>query len=459
MTDSVAMSYVTGARFFELLKLGVPLTISFMAEIAMMWTDVWVVSKLGVDSLASMSLASSYMIILFVSGIGFAIVVNPIASKKIGAGEETLAVEYIAATVWLTAIVGVLLGVVVAVGPEVLLLIGQEEELVDIGRIYLYFIAPSMPFALATIALRGFFSSANCSFYFGVIFCLGVLLNLVLDLVLVLGWGDFEGLGILGAALASLTVNIMVFVGVLLVGFLYRPLARYRLIDWIYRVPRLSIVKDIFLLGLPISISFLVEEVFFMGSTFFVGLLGSEALAIHQVIVIIGFLGIALAVGFGEAARSQMGWYFGKRDFHSFIGAMLTFVIVITVMMVCASVFLRYFSDNLADQFLSEGVSLEIRENFIRTAHLWSWFILAEIPIGVFVSILYVVGDTRTKMLADLLIYWIIAMPMIGWLVMNDRIGVYGVWMILGVAMVTVSVFIGVIAVRRLIIVKRDLGS
>ncbi len=433
---------MTRASFLGQVRLGVPLALSLMAEMVMLGTDTWVVSKLGVGSLASMSLAFNYAGILFVGGMGVMMVVNPLASRKMGAGEEEGGLFVVSNGVWLGFGIGFLLWLMILPSSAVLLLLGQSPDLVMDAEGYLYVMGPGISFALATISLRGFYASTGNSFYYGVIFTLGVLANGVLDFLFVFGIGDFAGWGLWGAGFATLVINILMFVSVLCVSLYHKTFRDFGLGRYLLKFPSRGVLKLILWTGIPVAVSHVVEETFFMGSTFLVGHLGRDALAIHQVMMVISLMTIGLVWGFGEAARAEMGWAYGRRDRDGFVRSMLTFLIVTVVIVGITFFAMRFFVDDLVEQFFvledsEEGIRMKFREIVL----MWSWFVLPEVPIGLGVSVLYVLGYTKSKMVIDLCIYWVLIMPLLGWLIFERGSDIYWVWLWSGVAVTLVSLF------------------
>ena len=129
-----------------------------------------------------------------------------------------------------------------------------------------------------------------------------VLLNLVLDPLMILGWGPFPALGVYGAALATvLTRGLGFIVGIVL---LYRR-GGIRL-GW-----SLPVARTIARIGLPTMLTGVLFSVIYMLLVRVVGRFGTPAIAALGVGHKIEGISYMICVGFGLAAETLVGQNLG----------------------------------------------------------------------------------------------------------------------------------------------------
>ena len=186
--------------------------------------DTIIVGKfLGVSALASVGATGSinFMIIGFCMGVcnGFAI---PVA-QRFGAKDEHGMRKFVANSVWLSIIFAVVMAVLVCVFcRQILELMNTPEDIIDGSYSYIFVIFLGIPATYMYTLLSGIMRSLGDSKTPLYLLIFSSILNIVMDLWMVAGLG----LGVFGAALATLIAQGISAVFSLLI-FLYR-MRRYK---------------------------------------------------------------------------------------------------------------------------------------------------------------------------------------------------------------------------------------
>lgn len=188
----------------EILRLAVPALGALTAEPLYILADTAVVGRLGTPQLGGLALASSLLLIGHAVFIFLAYGTTSAVARLLGAGEHRRAAHQAVQSLWLAAIVGVmLLGAGLVFGPTLIRALGGKGEVAANAEVYLrisMFGVPAMLIALAGVGyLRGLQDTAR-PFYVALA---TALLNLVLELVLIYGFDQGIGASALTTVIAQ----------------------------------------------------------------------------------------------------------------------------------------------------------------------------------------------------------------------------------------------------------------
>lgn len=190
----------------EILRLAVPALGALVAEPLYILADTAVVGRLGTPQLGGLAIASSLLLIAHSVFIFLAYGTTAAVARLLGAGDERQAAHQAVQSLWLAGLIGVVVAVAVAPLSEPLIrLLGGEGEVADHALVYLRISLPGLPAMMLTLAgvgyLRGLQDTAR-PFYVALA---TAVLNLVLELVLILGFDQGIGASALSTVVALWT--------------------------------------------------------------------------------------------------------------------------------------------------------------------------------------------------------------------------------------------------------------
>jgi putative MATE family efflux protein len=209
---------------------------------------------------------------------------------------------------WIWMIVSLALGVMVAVLgmlmlPRLFIILGTDAEVSALGQRYLGTYLIGLPLIYGFFAVDATFRAAGDTRPPLVLLVSSVAVTLVLDPLLILGLAGMPKLGIVGAAIATLTTRGVVFVGGCTIA-MRRGLLR------VGRISRESIVS-VCRVGLPTAVTGIVFSVVYIGIARIATPFGTPALAAlgigHRVESWLFMIG----VGFGAATAAIVGQNLG----------------------------------------------------------------------------------------------------------------------------------------------------
>jgi putative MATE family efflux protein len=188
----------------SILLLAVPMVLEMLMESVFALADIFWVSKLGPDAIATVALTESLLIIVYSFAMGLAIGASAIVARRIGekdpSGASRAAVQAIVLGVALSAVVGV---VGVAFGPRLLAAMGGSPAVVAIGGRFTQVMLGGSVTVVLLFMINAAFRGAGDPTVALRTLVLANGINIVLGPLLVFGVGPFPRLGVTGAAIAT----------------------------------------------------------------------------------------------------------------------------------------------------------------------------------------------------------------------------------------------------------------
>lgn len=242
-----------GSVAAHLIKLTLPGIGGMLAIMVFNLTDTWFVSRLGTDELAAMGFTFAVVMIVGALSMGFSSGAASIISRALGAKNHALAARTVSDGLFLT-VVGT---AVVSVAGYLMIdplftLLGAEGRVLELVREYMQVWFVGAVAAIMPPVSDGCLRAAGDMMRPLIVMCICAGLNIILDSILIFGWGPFPAMGMKGAALATIIARIIAMVASL--AFLHFKL---RLIDWSRPHIRelLHSWREIIRLGIPAAIT------------------------------------------------------------------------------------------------------------------------------------------------------------------------------------------------------------
>ena len=292
--------FLHGSISKALLKLGIPIILINILQSAYQLTDAFWVGRLGAEQVAAVSVSMPVTFLVIAIGSGLAMAGAILSAQYMGAGQQDKVNHVAAQTMLMVTLTASMLGLTgYVLSPYFLTLLGVEEQVFGDALKFMHvsFIGVVFVFIYAMFqALMRGIGQTKVPLY---IVSGTVLLNFVLDPLLIFGFGDFSGFGVMGAALATLitqslaaAIGVWVFLrgrhGIQLKLSSFKP-------DWQY-------MKQAFFLGAPGSVELSARAFGLIIMSFLVASFGTHTIASYGVgsnilqMVMIPAMGLSMAV-------------------------------------------------------------------------------------------------------------------------------------------------------------------
>jgi len=424
----------TPAHARAIAVLGLPLIGGHLAQMAIGVTDTVMLGWYGVEALAAVTLASTYFFVLFIFGSGFAWAVVPMVASFHAEGEQTQVRRAARMGLWLSFGFAVLALPLMIFAAPILRLLGQGEEVVVLGAAYLSVAGWGILPALFVMVLKSYLAALERTQVVLWITVLAAVINALVNYALIFGnWGAPE-MGVLGAAIASLSTQIVSLVGVVVYVVFFVP--EHSLFRRLWRADT-EMLGRVFRLGWPISITALSEVGLFAASAVMMGWLGTVPLAAHGVAVQLASLTFMVHLGLSNAATVRAGNAYGRRDAPHLARGAWVVTLMSLVFSVITVAFFFAFPEFLIGIFIleDEPAKVEILRIGVGILFMAGLFQLVDGTQAVALGVLRGVQDTRVPMIFATVSYWGIGVPVSYLLGFTFGLEGIGVWAGLGIGL------------------------
>jgi len=288
------------------LSLGLPLIGSHLARMAIGVSDTLMVGWHGVESLAALVIATSFVQVLFFLGMGFGTAVMGLMATAIARGDETQVRRVTRMALWLSLGFGLLVMPSMWFSRPVLLGLGQTPVVSQLAQDYLRIAGWGLIANLVTLTLNSYLAALERTQVVMWVTLAGLPLNIALNWVFIFGNLGAPELGVRGAAIASLAVQITaavilaLYAGWLPVARKYELFTRFWRSDW-------QALCRVFRLGLPIGVTLLAEGALFVASNVMMGWIGTPQLAAHGIALQLTAITFMAHLGLSNAATIRVG--------------------------------------------------------------------------------------------------------------------------------------------------------
>lgn len=198
-------TFMKTKRIFPLvLSMSLPMVVSMMVASLYNIVDSYYVAKISEDAMTALSLVFPVQNLINAVTIGFSIGANAVISYHLGAQDNQRANDAATQSIVFNAIHGIVLTVgCIAVMPFFLRLFTTDAQVIDMGVRYSRIAFAFAVFVAISMSMEKIFQAVGKMMMTMICMISGCVANIILDPILIFGWGPFPEMGIEGAALAT----------------------------------------------------------------------------------------------------------------------------------------------------------------------------------------------------------------------------------------------------------------
>lgn len=417
------------------MRLGAPLVVALLAQMAMGVTDTLLLGGIGGEALAAGGLGGSLFITVLIVLQGVLTIVSVLVAQARGAGQDGSVPAIYWTGMLLTGLLAFPAFALLSLTERILLLVGEPPALAHDVNVFVSVLRWGVPGALLELGmLRAFMPAIGAGM---------AILWATLGAAIVNGWlcyGLIHGawglpaMGLRGAALAS--VIVWTGLSVTLLAALHMHPTRRRFIAW--SRPRMTLLRAMLRLGLPATAGFAVEAGLFLAVALLIGLLGSDALAAQQVAFNVVSVAFMIPLGIAQAASVRVGNHVGAGDW---LGAQRAGLVAIGLgaAFELAAALLNVLTPQAIVGLYIDPASTETFRIAVGLLSVASVFQIFDGVQSVAGGALRGLGDVRTPFALAAFSYWAISFPAAWWLTMRAGAGAAGAWWGLAAGLLVVA--------------------
>lgn len=426
-----------------IILLSIPMVLEMAMESLFGIADVFFVSRLGADAVATVGITESLLTLIFALAMGLSMATTALVSRRIGEKDLEGAKR--------AAVQAIILGIIVSV-PIALIsvlftrrlfgLMGASSEVIEIGAPYGMIVLGGNVVIMLLFLINAVFRGAGDAAVAMRALWLGNIINIILDPCLIFGWGPFPEWGVTGSAVATVIGR---GVGV---AYQFRVLfgenSRIRL-----TLSDIAIDPDIIAKMIRISIGgilqYLVATASWLALVRLVAVFGSAAIAGYTIALRIIIFALLPSWGMSNAAATLVGQNLGagkpqraeKSVWITGFGNSVFLGLVAVVFIIFAEPLIHIFTAET--EVVSFGVSCL---RYISYGYIF--YAYGMIVVQAFNG----AGDTFTPTLINLFCYWLFQIPLAYYLSMKAGFGAKGVFLAITIAESSLAL-VAVMAFRR----------
>ncbi|HEX4427043.1 MAG TPA: MATE family efflux transporter [Terriglobales bacterium] len=299
---------------------------------------------------------------------------------------------------------------------------GVSPELLEPMRSYLWALNWGTLPLLAYFTLRRYLQATNVANPIMFAFISANLVNLFGDWALIYGHMGFRAMGVPGSGWSTCWARVYM-VAFLAVTLLWVESKR-SLSGWKVRVD-FDRIAALLKLGGPAAAQILLEIGAFAAATTLCAKLGPVSLAGHEIALNCAALAFMVPLGISSAAAVRVGQQLGKGDPAGARRAGWSAIVLGSAFMTCSGLLFVSSSRSIARLFSPDPAVIRVGSILMLVAAAFQLFDgLQAVTTGA----LRGAGDTKTPMVANLIAYWLIGIPLgyvlcfrLGW-------GALGIW-------------------------------
>src|SRR5438552_11594963 len=302
--------YTSGPIGRAIFLLAVPMVLETVLESVFAVVDVFFVSRLGADAVATVGLTESMMVLIYTLAMGLGIGATATVARRIGEKDPEGASHAAAQAVILGILIAAVLGIVGAfAAPTLLQAMGASTAVLANSNFTRVMLGGQIN-VLMLFLVNAIFRGAGDAVIAMRVLWLANAINIVLGPMLIFGVGPFPELGVVGAAVAT---NIGRGTGALYaISRLIRRGARVRVVRRHFRFDPALMWQMIRLSGSG-TFQILVGSASWIGLVRVISSFGSAALAGYTIGMRLVMFALLPAWGLSNAAATMVGQALGAR--------------------------------------------------------------------------------------------------------------------------------------------------
>lgn len=404
--DGSEQVYTSGRIDRAIFLLAVPMILEMIMESLFAVVDIFFVSKISIEAVATVGLTESVITLVYSVAIGLSTAATAIVSRRVGEGNTSQAGQSIGQVILISLLVSVVMGLTGFVLAErILRFMGADALVIQTGTNYARLLFLSSPAIILLYALSGALRGAGAASIAMRSLWLSNGLNIVLCPLFIFGFGFVPAMGVTGAAIAT-TIGRSIGVGYQLY-YLYHSKTgvSITLADF---TPDRKIIKNVVSIASGGAGQFLIASASWIFLTRILAEFGSDVVAGYTIAIRVIIFTLMPASGLANAAATLVGQNLGAGQpdraeqsvWRTAFFNMLFLVTLAILFFAASETIIGWFSD--IPQVVETGV-LTLRILCLG----YGFFAFGMVVI----QALNGAGDTRTPILLNVICFWLLEIP------------------------------------------------
>jgi putative MATE family efflux protein len=415
--------FTEGKLSRAILLLSIPAVLEMIMESVFVLVDIFFVSKLGADAVATVGITESLITIVYAISLGLATATTSMVSRRIGEKNPDKASQTAFQAIMTGITVSVIIGIPGVIFSERLLdAMGASSNISEQLSGYTRVMLGGNVVIMLLFIINAIFRSAGDAAIAMRVLWLGNIINIILDPCLIFGLGPFPELGVAGAAVATTTGRGTAILYQFWLLFYGKKRIQLSL-------SKLSINIKIMTRLIRLSLGSIGQNL--IGTTSWIALVriisefGSEIVAGYTIGIRIISFALLPSWGISNAASTLVGQNLGAKKPERAERAVMVTGFVNMILLGVVGLVLVLFPAYFINIFIKDKVVLEAGAECLRIVSIG--FIAYGFGM-VMVNSFNGAGDTMTPLKINIFAFWMIEIPLAWLLAIKSGMNEQGVF-------------------------------
>lgn len=436
-------NFTSGSINRAIFMLSIPMILEMIMESLFAIVDIFFVSRVSVNAVATIGLTESVIFLVFAIAIGLSMAATAMVARRTGENKP----EEASIAAWQAILLASGFSILISIGgfffaKDILSLMGASPEVVAEGFGYTkWMLGGNITIMLLFLINAVFRGAGDASLAMRTLwFANGI--NIILDPIMIFGLGSFEGFGVEGAAIAT-TIGR----GSAVTYQLYHLFFRKNVIQikTKHLKPNFEIMGRLFKISLGGMGQYLIGTASWLFLVRIVSMFGSEAIAGYTIAMRVIMFSILPSWGFSNAGATLVGQNLGagqpdRAEKSVWVCArynMFFLLFVSIIFFILARPIIGLFNaEGMVEEYAVQAL------HYITTGYIFFAYgmVISQAFNGA--------GDTRTPTIINFFAYWLFQLPLAYLLAVTFEQGPGGAFLAVAISIVfTATTF--VLAFRR----------
>ena len=418
----------------SLLKLAFPIILGQLGQMLIGAGDVLVAGRFSTHAVAAIGVANGLVNPIFLFGLGLMFGVSPFLAYHRGKGD--IKGNQVKTVLTYSFLVGIFVSLTTKLLLPLMNQVDLDPEIVQSTKNYIEVVLWSFPFAIMFQALKEYLQSKEKVMLPNMIALFSVILNIGLNFFFVFGLANYNGMGEIGLAYASLSIRIIMF----LILFVYM----IKSYDFGTLMPQM--ISKLFVFNLPVGFLFFIEVLAFCTVAVLSGRLGVTEAATNNIIMTLASISFMIPLSLSSALSVKIGHHYGEEKIQAVKNDIKSGVIVGLVYITFAVSCFLLFPQTLLSWMTKDTKVILLGTQLLVIVAL---FQVSDVLQVILTGMLRGLGITKVPFLLVFFGYWLIGIPSGIYFTFYTDVGVKGLWWGLAISLSIVAIALTILTAYR----------
>ncbi len=415
--------------------LAVPMVVEMLLESSFAIVDIYFVNKVGKGAASVVGLTESALTILYSIAWGLAMGATALVARRSGEKDYGAASKIAGQAIIVASIISILISVVGLIFPkQILLWMGADINIANNNFRYTQLMLGSNIVIMLLFVNNGIFRGAGDASIAMRALIIANIINIVLDPFLIMGYGPFPKMGVMGAAVAT-TIGRSI-------GVLYQLWHLFKGKDLIkltikHLRPSIELIISLFKSSSGVMLQFLIGSGSWIFLAKMVATSGTDVTDGYITAIRICIFTLLPAWGIANAAATLVGQNLGAKQPQRAEQSVWRSALLAFCFFVIVAIIFYFFGENLVSFFTQNPIAIEQGTLCLHILALgYIFFAYGMVLCQSFNG----AGDSFTPTIINLVCCWAIQIPLAWYFANKLNMGPKGVYIVISICEALIAV-------------------